>query len=477
MAASSVTTEVAPDGRPGVDERTPPRGGDRPRIVILGGGFAGAYCARGLEHRLGDAADVVLIDRHNYFVFYPLLVEAGTGNIEPRHTVVSLRAFLNRTRFIEAAVLGFDPDARTVRARATGRDDAFVLSYDQLVLSLGSTTLLPPIPGLPEHALPMKSLADAVGLRNQAIARLEAAQNEPDRDKRRALLHFVVVGASLTGAEVAGEVDVFLKRATRQPHGYAGREDLRVTLVERSERILGVLDPELSAYADRILRRRGIDVRTGTSVAALERDGVILESGERLEAHTAVWCAGIAPPPLIRELPVPTDELGYVRCRPDLRVDGYDDVWGIGDCANNPDAEGRPAAATAQHAVQQGRHLARNLELALRGRDVVPYRTRTRGTLAALGCRTAVAKVFGIRLSGFWAWWLWRTVYLLKMPGLGRKMRVALDWTINMIFRPEIVHLDVTRQAARRAPPEGVKAGSTASADETSHATVPPEDR
>jgi len=418
----------------------------RPVVVIAGGGFAGAYCARELARRMGDSVDVLLVDQHNYFVFYPLLVEAGTGNLEPRHTAVALRTFLRRARFVQAAVAGLDPGAHVVRIRPVGRDDVVDVHYDHAVLALGSTTRLPPVPGLSEHGLLMKSLPDAVFLRNQAIARLEAAQNETDPERRRTLLHFVVVGGSLTGAEVAGELDVFLRTATRPRYGYGGHDDFRITLVEREERILGVLDAELSEYAERNLRRRGVDVLTGRSVVELRADAVTLDDGQRLAASTVVWCAGIAPSPLLRELPVPVDALGYVSCRPDLGVVGYADVWAIGDCAHNPDASGNPTPATAQHAVQQGRHLAANLERVLKGREPTPCLARSRGTLAALGCRTAVAKVFGVRLSGFAAWWLWRTAYLLQMPGLGRKLRVALDWTMNLLFRPEIVHLDLVRR-------------------------------
>lgn len=432
------------------------------RIIIVGGGFGGAYCAQALERAVrGQDVEILLIDRHNFFAFYPLLVEAGTGSLEPRHAVVSIRRYLRSSRFRMAEVLDIDPLRRVVtwRIEATGQIEE--TPYDHLVLALGSVTRLPPVPGLLQHGFELKGLSDAVALRDRAIALLEAAEASSNERQRRALLHWVVVGASFTGVELAGEFHVFLRNACRV-YPNLRPDQCRITLLELGDRILPALDPGLSEYATRQLRRRGLDVRLGTSVTRIEPDSVVLSDGEVLYANTVVWCAGIAPNPLLTRLPLPLDERGYLITEPDLRVPGYDTIWGIGDCAVNPAPDGRPYAATAQNAVRQGEHLARNIARVLRSQSPRAMNYRPAGALAALGCRTGVALVFGVKLSGFPAWFVWRSAYLLKMPGWWRRARIAIDWTMDLFFPRDVVQLGLTgrRSAAARpalvdVPPEG----------------------
>jgi NADH dehydrogenase len=428
--------------------RMPDNAGGGARLVILGAGFAGAYCAQALERRLrGTGASVTLIDRHNYFIFSPLLVEAGTGSLEPRHAVVPIRAFLKRTEFRMAEVIGVDLPRRELEHRLIGSDEAQRLRFDHLVVALGSVTRLPEeraVPGVRAHAFEIKSLADAVALRDRAIDLLELASAVEDPALRREILHLVVVGGNFTGVETAGEFDVFLKEAARR-YPTLSPSDCHVTLLELTGRILAPLGPELSDFATRHLRRRNIDVLLNTSAVRVEPRSVTLSDGRTLAARTVIWCAGIEPSPLIGSLGLPVDQRGYILCERDLRVRGFDHVWSIGDCAVNLDRDGKAYPATAQHAVQQGRHLARNLAALLHGRPATPCDIVSQGSIAPLGCRTGVAKVFGVRVSGFWAWWLWRTVYLLKMPGLARKVRVALDWTIDLVFSRDYVGLGVHR--------------------------------
>jgi NADH dehydrogenase len=420
----------------------------RPRIVILGGGYGGAYCARALR---GADADVLLLDRNNYFVFYPLLVEAGTGSLEPRHAVVPIRDFTRSAEFRQAEVLGVDLDGRTVAYRLVGADATRQADYDHLVIALGSVTRMPAdVPGLHAHGFEMKSLADAVALRDRAIQMLELADATEDEAVRRELLHMVVVGGNFTGAEVAGEYDMFVRRAAKH-YRHVRADECRVTLLELGDRILAPLGTELSSFATRHMRRRGIDVRPGTTVTAVHPRRVELSDGDVLASRTLIWCAGIRPVPLQADLGLPVDERGYLRCERDLRVTGHDHVWAIGDGAVNRDADGRPYPATAQHAVGQGAHVARNIAAVIGGRPTRPCDLPHLGSLAALGCRTGVARVLGIRLSGFPAWWLWRTVYLLKMPRLGRKVRVALDWTIDLLFSRDYVQLGLHRRERRDA--------------------------
>jgi NADH dehydrogenase len=421
-------------------------------VVIVGAGYSGAYCAQALERRLRPSqTNVTLIDKNNYFVAYPLLVEAGTGSIEPRHTVVSIRSFLRKTTFIMAQVTRLDIAGSKVICRIPQSGQDLEVPYDHLVIALGSSTRMPPVPGLKENGMEVKSLSDAVALRDWAIGLLEAAAATTDAALRRALLHFVVVGANFTGAEVAGELDAFLGSAIRHyptldPKAYS------ITLVERSHRILAALDEELAEYATKKMRARGIDVRLNESVSAMTATTATLESGEVLAAHTVFWTAGIQPPALLANTDLPKDERGYLICERDLRIKDHPNLWGVGDCAVKTDAKGNAYPATAQHGLREGVHAARNIAHVLKGEPTTPCDIVDKGSLAALGCRTGVAKVFGIRVSGFAAWWLWRTVYLIKMPGLARKLRIALDWTLELFFRRDYVQLGV-HKIERPAPP------------------------
>ena len=414
------------------------------RIVIAGGGFSGGYCAAALEplQRRRPDVEVVLIDRQNYFIFFPLLVEAGTGSLEPRHAVVPIRRFIKRGRFLMAEIVGADLARNLLFYRLSGDEPAGrrELPYDHLVVALGSVTRLPNVPGLAEHGFQMKSMADAVGLRDRAIQLLERASAEPDPAARRPLLNWVVVGANFTGVEVAGEFQEFLRRAARQYPNLSPR-DCNVTLIERENRILSALDDDLADYAAAQMRKRAIGVELGRTVTRIDAASAQLDDGRTLETATVVWCAGIAPNPAVAPMGLPVDPRGYILCEPDQRVKGFDNVWAVGDGAVNTAPDGSVYPPTAQHAVQEGRHLASNLAAVLEGGQTTLCVARTQGSLAALGCRTGVAKVMGMKISGFWAWWLWRSVYLMKMPGWGRRIRIAMDWTADLLFGKDYVQL------------------------------------
>lgn len=413
-----------------------------PHVVIVGGGFAGAYCARELERRLRrNEARVTLINRNNYFVFTPLLVEAGTGALEPRHAVIPLRQFLRRTRLQTADVAGIDGNAREVGLRRMDGSER-TLAYDHLVLALGSVTRMPDVPGLREHGFCMKSLADAVALRDRAVGLLELANETDDVERRKAMLTFVIVGGNYTGVEVAGEFNEFLVEATRRYENLSP-EDVRIVLVEREPRILGILDESLARYASDRLQRRGVELQLENTVARIEDDGTELQRGGRIPAWTTIWAAGVAPNPLLSRLDLPLDQRGYIQCHPDLRVEGENNVWGIGDCALNPDPQGDPYPPTAQHAIREGRQAAQNIVRTLRNQPTKPLVYHSRGMMAPLGHHQAVARVLGCKLSGLPAWVLWRTVYLMKMPGFGRSLRVMIDWTLDWFFRRDYVQLGI----------------------------------
>jgi NADH dehydrogenase len=422
----------------------------RKRIVIVGAGFAGAYCAARLQKKLRgrDDVEVLLIDRHNYFIFYPLLVEAGTGELQASHALVALRNFLRATNFVMANVTDVDFQKQEVRYRIDPEHE-LTAGYDHLVLALGAVTRLPNVPGLKEYAYGMKSLAEALSLRDRAVQLLEDANACNDRAMCGPLLHFVVVGGNFTGVEVAGEFDAYLKEAARR-YPNLREDDAKVTLVDRNERILSNMDEDLSRWSADHLRRRGLDLRLNDTVTEIGPDYVVFGDGTRALTHTVIWCAGIAPPPLFAQLGVPVDH-GWMVCEPNFRVQGHANVWGIGDCAINPDVHGNRFPATAQHAIQEGKQCADNLVRAIDGQPLLPGAFKNRGTLAAFGRHDAIAKVFRVKLTGFPAWFLWRSVYLMKMPGLGRKFRVALDWTIDLLFRAEYVEMGIDRILRRIA--------------------------
>ncbi len=421
------------------------------RIVILGGGFAGAYCAQALEPRLTRlGADVLLINRTNYFLFTPLLIEASTGTLEPRHAVVSLRRFVRSTRLVTAEVEDVDLQRRRVRYRPAGHVQSSETPWDHLAICLGSVTLMPPVPGLREHGFELKNLADGIGLRDRMIQMLELAEATDDPELARRSLSFVIVGGNYTGVELAGECHDLL-HAARRHYRRVPPDLIRVTLVELRERILPTLDEDLARFAADRLSRRGIDIRLGATIQRIEPDRAQLADGTWLPTSTVIWAAGIAPNPLVARIGLPTDERGYIRCDDTMRVQGHDNVWAIGDCAVNPDPRGGTYPATAQHATRQGAALAANMARAIQGRPPRPVQLANLGSVVALGRRSGVAKIFGLKLAGFPAWFLWRTIYLWKMPGLGRTLRVMLDWTVELILPGEHVQLGLHRP--RQDPP------------------------
>ena len=424
------------------------------RIVVLGGGFGGAYCVQHLEkllwwrRDLRERVEIVLIDRNNYFAFSPLLVEAGTGAVQPQHAVVGLRRFCRDARFVMAEVTDIDLKAQQVKYQVIGETSACTLVYDHLVLSMGTVTLKPPVPGLKEHGFEMKTLTDAIALRDRVIEMLEHANAIDDAEKRRELLTLTVVGGSFTGIETAGEFHGYMTRAVEQ-YPRLSKEDVSVVILNRGDQLFKALDPSLGEYTLRHLRQRGIDVKLNTEAKTIHANTVELSDGTRLPARTVVWAAGIAPNPSVKFFDVPTDKRGYILCERDLRVKGFDTVWGLGDAAYNPDAKGDAYPATAQAAVQQAKICAKNLIRVLEGEPTKTADFTDKGQLAAFGRGDAVAQTFGMKITGWPAWWMWRTVYLMKMPGLGRKLRVAADWTLDLFTRRDFVELGL-RDASRK---------------------------
>lgn len=412
------------------------------RIVVLGGGFGGVYTAHELERRWrkDPSVRITLISRNNYFLMTPLLFEAGSGVLEPRHAVNPIRPLFGRAEFIEAEIESVDFDARTVRVRQSD-DDVLEVGYDQLVLAVGGVTNRRIVLGS-EHALTFKTLADAIFLRNLTIELFERADVERDPERKRALLTFVIVGAGLVGVELMGEMTEFTRRLTRT-YRRIDQEDLRFELLEAGPRIMPELDETLASYAHRTLEKRGVRVRVGQPVSAVESTGVRLEEGKHIRAETVIVATGVTPAPLVSDLGIETDRKGRVLVDATMRSRQHDNVWALGDCAAIPTPDGGTYPALAQHALRQARQLAKNLTLVLRGQAPQPFVYESMGTLAALGHYNGVGRVGFLRLRGFLAWWVWRTYYLFQMPRWDRRLRIVTDWTVALFLRNDVAKLDL----------------------------------
>lgn len=418
--------------------------------MILGGGFAGVATAQRLERLLRPGeADITLVSRDNYSVFTPMLPEVFSGSLETRHVVTPVRAELRGTRFVLAEVTEIDLDAHVVRGRHPIEGTPRELGYDQLVIGLGAAPTTFGLPGIAEHTLPLKTLEDAETLRNHIISTLELA-DVATPDERRLLLSYAIVGGGYTGVEAAGELVDFFKSVA---HFYrtVGPGDVRIVLIEGGPRLLPELAAKMGDYAARNLSRRGVGIELGTNVASADGEGIVLVDGRRFPSRTIVWSAGMRPAPLVAGLPVQHGRGGTIVTDADLSVPGRAGVWAIGDAAAIPAPDGNLYPPTAQHAIREGPLLAHNIAATLRGEPTRPFVYASLGMMASLGARRGVAEIaHGWIVTGFVAWVLWRTYYLSRLPGLDRKVRVALDWTLGLLFPRDIAELRVYSERARR---------------------------
>jgi NADH dehydrogenase len=409
-------------------------------VVIAGGGFGGAMAARELERIMPrQSARLVLVNDVNFMLYTPFLPEAAAGTLEPRHVVTPLREILKRTNLRLGRIDAHDPGARTIRLR-TPDGEAEELPYDQLLLALGSVSRVLPVPGLNEHAIGFKSLADAIWLRNHVIETLEAANTTDDAARREELLTYVFVGGGYAGLEALAELQDFAADAI-ESYPRARLHGMRWVLVEATDRVLPEIDAELAEYALRELRGRGIDIRLGTTLEEVRAESARISTGETLPTRTVVWTAGVAPSPSLRELSVPLDERGRVPVDARLRVRGMDSVWAIGDCAAAPDPRGGSYPPTAQHAVRQGPAAARNIAAELGVGSAADFDYRGNAAFVNLGRYKAVGRVGGRTFRGFPAWWMARTYHMSQIPGAGRKARAVIDWTASLPFKRDLAEL------------------------------------
>ena len=416
------------------------------RIVIAGGGFAGMYAARRLDKTLARRSDVevTLISRENFTLFTPMLHEVAAGDLAPNDIVNPLRRILRRVTIVEAEIETIDLAARSVRCSGGLGDVKLEFAFDHLLLALGSETNFFGMQDVRDWAVTLKNVSDAALLRNSLVALLEDASVQGDADKRGQLLTFVIAGGGFAGVETAGAVNDFVRdTATFYP---ALRDaPIRTVVIDPGDHLLPELGEELGRYAERKLRERRVEIVHGARVAGYDGATVRLSDGTAVPAATLIWTAGVTPSAVIAALPVPKEK-GRALVNEFLGVPGVTGVWAAGDCAAVPTGEtGRFYPPTAQHGLRQAVAAAKNVERAIVGQPLRRFRYTTIGMLASIGHHTGVAMIFGLKFSGFIAWWMWRTVYLAKLPRLAKKLRVVMDWTLHLFFGREIEQMITLR--------------------------------
>lgn len=417
-------------------------------FIVIGGGFAGTKVTRALEHTLPPDWTLTLVSQENFITFNPLLPEVVGASILPGHVIAPHRQMIHCSHVCMAQVTEIDTVNRVVHYLGEG---AGTMRYDQLVLACGTNANLDIVKGMANYALPLKTLGDALFLRNRIIARLEQAELQPDMRHRRWLTTFVVVGGGFSGVETAGELADFLYASLRY-YKRIHPEDLRIVLLHSGDRLLPELSPSLGAFTLRKMRARDVDVRLGARAVNVTASGVHLEDGDIIEGGTVICTIGTQPNALLDHIPA-AKMRGRLVVNPDLSVPGIEGVWAAGDCAGAVNAwDGKPCPPTAQFADAQAKQLAANIVARLKGQPTQPFRYRPRGQLSSVGHNKAVAEVMGLKISGFIAWLMWRGLYLLRIPTLARKSRLFLEWNWAMFFPPDISHFGYRRSQRRNSP-------------------------
>jgi NADH:ubiquinone reductase (H+-translocating) len=413
----------------------------RTRIVIVGGGFAGNNLTRLLQKRAAFA-DITLISEESYTTFNPMLAEVVGATVFPEHVVAPLRETVRRARFVMGTVSNVDFAKKSLNCDTLKGNVEF--EYDHLILAFGNRARVDLIPGMAEHAVVLKTVGDAMHIRNLILRRLAQIELETDPQLRLCLGHFVVVGGGFSGVEVAGAIADSL-REIRHFYPRVSADELKVTLLQNNDRLLPDLPASLGHAAKRSLIRRRVLVLTMTGASRVDARSIELASGLMLSTATTICTIGTMPNALATRFSAIATERGRIVCRPDLSVGGVNGVWAIGDCALVTNGDDGPAPPTAQFAVAQAKHLCWNLIACCAGVATAPFAYRSRGMMATVGHLKGVAKIFGVRLSGLPAWMLWRAYYLSQMPTLGRKVRIFVEWTWGMFFPPDITHFRFTR--------------------------------
>jgi NADH dehydrogenase len=420
-------------------------------VVIAGGGFGGFYAARTLEKVLPpQAARITLVNDVNFMLYTPLLPGAAAGTLEPRHVVVPLREELKRTHLRLCTVIGGTPADKAIQVR-TPKGTTEILNYDHLVVAMGSVIRTLPIPGLAEHGIGFKSLPEAIELRNHVLRTLEVAETLEDPEERKKWLTYVFVGAGYAGLEGLAELQDFAADVI-DLYPRCRTQGMRWILVEARERVMPEIPAPLADFAMRELRGRGIAIRTSTTLDEVTADTAVLSGGETIPTRTLVWTAGVKPHPVIARLGLPLDEHGRIKVDRTLRVEGQDSVWALGDAAAVPDPAKKGKSSTpptAQHAIRQGKLAGRNVAASIGNGRVKPFTFKTKGVFVDMGQGQAVATTLGIRWRGIPAWWLARSYHLAMLPGTKRKLRLLVDWNIQLLFGRDASELGGLGRAPR----------------------------
>ncbi len=429
---------------------------NRKRILIVGGGFAGMYAAMEMESLARAGHRVTLVSTENFMQYQPFLPEVASGTIDPRAVVVPLRTVLKDVTVAVGEVTAIDHEGRSADVRIPD-GDVVAFAYDILVLTAGSWSRVLPIPGLAERGVGFKTVQEAIYLRNHVLSCLDVAAESQDLDRRRAALTFVFVGAGFAGVEALGELEDLARDAMRS-YGTRRSREMRWVLVEAADRILPELPEDLATYAEVHLRERGIEVFLNTRLESAAGGTIRLSDGQAFDADTLVWTAGVKPSPLAGLAGLPLNERGRIRVDDRLRVIGVPDAWAAGDIAAVPDrTTGGLAPPTAQHAIREGRTLGRNVGASIDGGRLEPFEWHNVGGVCSLGRYKGVANVFGVKVKGFAGWFLHRSYHLWAMPTIGRRVRIAMDWAIALLFPRDIAQLgsfEHPREAFRRAAEE-----------------------
>jgi NADH dehydrogenase len=411
-------------------------------VLIVGGGFGGAIAARHLERILaGRAQRVAIVAPENFMLFSPLLPEAASGTIEPRHAVIPLRGMLDRTHLLVGEVTDLDPGAGKAAVATVGGETVHI-EFARVLVSPGSVPTVFPVPGLTDNAVGFKTLADAIWLRNRVLRQLDVAQATSDPEERRRHLTFTFVGGGYAGVEALAELESMARDAVRRYQGLSS-EDLRWVLVEARDTLLPGLHPKLASFTERVLRRRGVELYLGTKLESCVDKVVVLSGGavEPYVSETIVWTAGQRANPDVQGFGLPTDDLGRVIVDDGTEVMGMPGVFAVGDAARVPVPEGGFAPMTAQHAVRQAKVAAVNIAASLGVGGRTRFEYRNRGLAVTLGKWQGTAQVMRFTFTGPLAWWMGRSYHLLMIPGLARKARVVSDWTISLLFRRDVSQL------------------------------------
>ncbi len=421
----------------------------RKNIIILGGGFGGVYTALNLERHFSDKPEIniTVVSDENFLLFTPMLHEVAASDLDAADIVNPLRKLLRKAQFFCGSVDALDLAAKTVTVSHGDTHHSHTLSYDYLIIALGSITQFYGLPGLREHALTMKSLGDALHLRNQIISLLEEADFDCAREERDSLLTFTVAGGGFAGVETVAAVHDFIHGILPNYRNLKSA-DIRIVLVHSGETLLPELSKSLGRYTGTLLSSRGIEVRYGAKVSEYNAEEVTLNDGTIFRSSTLVWTAGSSPHPIIETLPC-EKERGRVLVTPTLELAEFPGVFAVGDCAAIPDViRGGFHPPTAQHAIREAKVAAFNIHAQITGGSARQFTFKTLGQLASLGHRKGVAEIFGIRFSGFIAWILWRSIYWMKLPRLEKRVRVAVSWLLDIFFSKDNVKLPVTRSTA-----------------------------